>query len=76
MKPVRVQLFARDPVPGRTKTRLIPALGAEGACRCYLCLLDATLACVREWSCDELEIWSDRAPEGPALRDRAAAHGG
>lgn len=75
MKPVRVQLFARDPLPGRTKTRLIPALGAEGACRCYLCLLDATLACVREWRCDELEIWSDRAPEGPALRDRAAAHG-
>lgn len=75
MIPVRVQVFARDPEPGRTKTRLIPALGAEGACACYLCLLDATLARVRSAELDELEIWSDRAPEGAALVERAAAAG-
>ena len=28
-----VQVFARAPVPGAAKTRLIPALGAEGAAR-------------------------------------------
>ncbi|MGS1017067.1 TIGR04282 family arsenosugar biosynthesis glycosyltransferase [Allosphingosinicella humi] len=27
----RIVIFAKAPVPGRTKTRLIPALGAEGA---------------------------------------------
>ncbi|MEE4302315.1 MAG: TIGR04282 family arsenosugar biosynthesis glycosyltransferase [Pseudomonadales bacterium] len=75
MRPVRVQVFARDPAPGRTKTRLIPALGAEGACRCYLCLLDATLACVRSAGFETLELWSDRPPEGPALRARADALG-
>src|SRR4051794_23384179 len=29
----RLIVFARYPEPGRTKTRLIPALGAEGAAR-------------------------------------------
>jgi uncharacterized protein len=27
----RIVIFAKEPVPGRVKTRLIPALGAEGA---------------------------------------------
>ncbi|MBS1202795.1 MAG: hypothetical protein H6R22_1304, partial [Chromatiaceae bacterium] len=26
-------IFAREPVPGEVKTRLIPALGAQGAAR-------------------------------------------
>ncbi|HEX8668798.1 MAG TPA: TIGR04282 family arsenosugar biosynthesis glycosyltransferase [Allosphingosinicella sp.] len=30
---VRIVIFAKAPVPGRVKTRLIPALGAEGAAR-------------------------------------------
>jgi hypothetical protein len=29
----RILIFAKAPVPGRVKTRLIPALGAEGAAR-------------------------------------------
>lgn len=29
----RIVIFAKQPVPGRVKTRLIPALGAEGAAR-------------------------------------------
>jgi len=32
-------LFARDPVPGRVKTRLVPLLGAEGAAELYRCFL-------------------------------------
>jgi hypothetical protein len=35
--------FARAPVPGRTKTRLIPALGPEGAAELYRCFLLDTL---------------------------------
>lgn len=31
----RIMVFARAPVPGATKTRLIPALGAEGAARLH-----------------------------------------
>jgi rSAM/selenodomain-associated transferase 1 len=33
MDPVPILLFAKAPVPGRVKTRLIPVLGAEGAAR-------------------------------------------
>ncbi len=32
-------IFARAPLPGETKTRLIPALGAEGAAELYGCFL-------------------------------------
>ncbi len=31
----RILIFARAPLPGRVKTRLIPALGAGGACDLY-----------------------------------------
>jgi rSAM/selenodomain-associated transferase 1 len=33
MTPTRIVVFAKAPVPGRVKTRLIPALGAQGAAR-------------------------------------------
>ena len=62
MKPIRVQVFARDPVPGQTKTRLIPALGAAGACDCYRCLLGAMLERVYEAGVGEIELWADQPP--------------
>jgi rSAM/selenodomain-associated transferase 1 len=37
----RLLIFARTPIPGRVKTRLIPALGASGACEFHrACVLD------------------------------------
>ena len=36
-------IFAKAPVPGKVKTRLIPALGAEGACSLYQRLLEHCL---------------------------------
>jgi uncharacterized protein len=38
-----IALFARTPVPGKVKTRLIPLLGAEGAARFQEALLQDTL---------------------------------
>ncbi|HEV2748297.1 MAG TPA: TIGR04282 family arsenosugar biosynthesis glycosyltransferase [Allosphingosinicella sp.] len=35
----RIVIFAKAPVPGHVKTRLIPALGAEGAARLAHCML-------------------------------------
>ena len=43
MKPVRILVFAKAPLPGRVKTRLIPALGAEGAARLAARLLHHAL---------------------------------
>jgi rSAM/selenodomain-associated transferase 1 len=43
MKPVRIVIFAKAPVPGQVKTRLIPALGAVGAAKLAARMLDLAL---------------------------------
>jgi rSAM/selenodomain-associated transferase 1 len=42
-------LFARYPEPGTAKTRLIPALGAEGAAALYREMTEHTLNQVQQW---------------------------
>ena len=42
----RIALFARYPRPGAAKTRLIPALGAEGAAALHRRLVERTLATI------------------------------
>ncbi|MEB3290672.1 MAG: TIGR04282 family arsenosugar biosynthesis glycosyltransferase [Leptolyngbya sp.] len=42
-----VLVFARYPVPGQAKTRLIPALGPEGAAQLYRHLAERSIAQVR-----------------------------
>ena len=44
MSPARIVIFAKAPVAGRVKTRLIPALGAEGAAALARQMLERTLA--------------------------------
>lgn len=43
MKPVRVVIFAKTPLPGFAKTRLIPALGCQGAAALARAMLDHAL---------------------------------
>ena len=53
----RLSIFARLPVPGKVKTRLIPALGEEGATRLYARLLALTVQVARESGLDfELRV--------------------
>lgn len=53
----RLSIFARLPVPGKVKTRLIPALGEEGAARLYARLLALTVDVARESGLDfELRV--------------------
>jgi uncharacterized protein len=47
MRPCRVVVMAKAPVPGFAKTRLMPALGAEGAARLAGRLLDHALQAAR-----------------------------
>ena len=46
--PVRLAIFARYPRPGEAKTRLIPALGADGAALVYRRLLERTVTAARQ----------------------------
>ena len=59
MQPVgeAILIFAKAPVAGEVKTRLIPALGADGARQLYQQLLERLLGMVcRELSC-AVELW-------------------
>ncbi|MCC7279026.1 MAG: TIGR04282 family arsenosugar biosynthesis glycosyltransferase [Chromatiaceae bacterium] len=54
--PTRILVFAKAPVSGRVKTRLIPALGAAGAARLARRLLDHTLAEALAAGCGTVEL--------------------
>ena len=47
-RPAHVVIFAKAPVPGRVKTRLIPAVGAKGAADIAVELLDSVQRTVEE----------------------------
>lgn len=53
----RILIFAKAPEPGKVKTRLIPALGVEGATRVYRHLLERTLARCAAANLCPLELW-------------------
>lgn len=55
-------VFAREPVPGRVKTRLIPALGPEGAARLYRALLHLALEAAAGVPGVGRELWCVGAP--------------
>jgi len=50
-------IFAREPAPGEVKTRLIPALGAQGAARLYRILLERALSAAASVPLVRLELW-------------------
>jgi len=64
--PERLIVFSRYPVPGRAKTRLIPALGEEGAADLHRQMAEHTLAHARRYArlrhC-EVQVWHAGADE-------------
>lgn len=56
-KPTTVLVFARAPTPGKVKTRLIPALGAEGAAALQRQMTRDTLARACALSGATVELW-------------------
>lgn len=79
MPTTRILLFAKAPIPGQTKTRLIPALGAVGAARLHAQLLRATmerLASGLHGPIDaRLELWCAPNTAHPLFQELAATHG-
>jgi rSAM/selenodomain-associated transferase 1 len=53
-----IQVFAKAPVPGRVKTRLIPHLGAHGATELYCRLLRRALATAAIARAGSVELWT------------------
>jgi rSAM/selenodomain-associated transferase 1 len=53
----RVLIFARAPVAGRVKTRLIPLLGDHGAAALYRSLIEHALTVAQESGVGPVELW-------------------
>jgi rSAM/selenodomain-associated transferase 1 len=59
---VRAAIFARYPEAGRCKTRLVPALGPEGAAKMHRRLAEHTVGVVRQCGLS-FELWGTGADE-------------
>jgi rSAM/selenodomain-associated transferase 1 len=62
---VRIVIFAKAPVPGRVKTRLIPALGEAGAARLAARMLDLALEQALAADVGPVELCMGPAPDSP-----------
>ena len=71
MSAVRLIIFAKAPQAGRAKTRLIPALGGEGAARLAQRMLQATLATAQAAALGPLQLCLSPPPGDPAWAEFA-----
>lgn len=62
-----IAMFAKAPVLGKVKTRLIPALGEQGALDLYLSLLQGQMQVLNSSKLSSIQLWVDENPEHPAF---------
>jgi len=62
-----VQIFARAPEPGKVKTRLIPALGEQGAAELHARLLRRTVAMAQASRLAAVQLWCASEAEHPVF---------
>lgn len=68
MKPLRIAILAKAPHPGFAKTRLIPALGPEGAAALAVRMLQTTLGAAIEAGAGTVELCVTPATDDHAWR--------
>jgi hypothetical protein len=73
--PLVVQVFAKAPVPGLAKTRLIPLLGADGASHLQSAMIEHTLGTCRQIPAVRLELWCTPDTTHPFFQDCADRYG-
>lgn len=73
-RPVHILVFGRSPVSGRAKTRLIPALGPQGAADLYALLLEHALTTASAAKVDKVTLWLDAEPIADAVALLADRH--
>jgi len=66
-----IMVFARAPIPGKTKTRLIPALGKTGAAHLHATLIDQTLFRIQSVSGVNITLWCTPSTEDAFLQSCA-----
>lgn len=70
-----ILVFAKAPIDGTVKTRLIPLLGASGAAALQRRLITHALSVARAATPDRLELWCAPDITHPFLQTSASAHG-
>ena len=65
---VGIAVFARAPVAGGCKTRLIPALGADGAAALHARMIARTVACARDAAVGPVSLWCTPDTAHPAFQ--------
>src|SRR5215510_4928268 len=73
-EPVAIAILAKAPVAGRTKTRLIPALGADGAAHLQACLIRRTVATACEVATGPVTLWVTPDGSHSIFGDLASAY--
>lgn len=71
----RILIFAKAPIPGQVKTRLIPTLGAAGAAELASELLDGLVRRLARARLAPLELWCAPDRAHPLFRRLAASAG-
>lgn len=67
-------VFAKAPTPGLVKTRLIPALGEQGAADLQRKLIERTLRTAAQAGLGALELWCAPGPDDPFFAACARRH--
>jgi rSAM/selenodomain-associated transferase 1 len=71
----RILIFAKAPIPGQVKTRLIPALGPGGAAELARDLLERLVRRLSGAGLAPVELWCSPDPVHPLFSDLAASGG-
>lgn len=61
--------FAKAPVPGKVKTRLLPALTAQSACNLHCELVRHTAGILLDAKLGDVQIWVDDQLDNPLFQD-------
>lgn len=69
----KIQIFAKAPEAGRTKTRLIPTLGADGAAALHKQLIRHAVTTARAAELGPVELWCASAVAHPLFVELAAS---
>lgn len=70
-----VAIFAKAPIPGFAKSRLIPLIGASGAATLQARLIRHMVGIAIEAGIGPVTLWGAPDTDHPAFRDAAARHG-
>jgi rSAM/selenodomain-associated transferase 1 len=74
-EPVAIAILAKAPLPGLAKTRLAPALGADGAAALQARFIERTVAIARAAATGPVTLWAAPDQHHPAFQTLSALLG-